>query len=167
MKKWYYVILITVLAGVIISGCAKKATTKAEGELAAKPAVEEKAPAPKEAPTPAVEEKRLELRDAFFDFDKSNIREDAKAPLQNNAEFLRLNKNAKVVIEGHCDERGTIEYNIALGQRRADSVKRYLVNLGIDSARITTVSYGKERPFCKEHNENCYQTNRRAHFIVK
>ncbi|MBI5179771.1 MAG: peptidoglycan-associated lipoprotein Pal, partial [Nitrospirae bacterium] len=156
------------LAGVIISGCAKKATTKAEGETVAKPAVEEKAPAPKEEPKlAAVEEKRLELRDAFFDFDKSNIREDAKAPLQNNAEFLRSNKNTKVVIEGHCDERGTIEYNIALGQRRAESVKRYLINLGIDASRISTVSYGKERPFCKEHNENCYQSNRRAHFIVK
>ena len=87
--------------------------------------------------------------------------------MQNNAEFLRSNKNAKVVIEGHCDERGTIEYNIALGQRRAESAKRYLINLGIDASRISTVSYGKERPFCKEHNEDCYQSNRRAHFIVK
>ncbi|MFZ3064703.1 MAG: peptidoglycan-associated lipoprotein Pal [Nitrospirota bacterium] len=170
MKKGFYLILVTILAGVIISGCAKKATTKAEGELAAKPAVEEKASAPaaKEEPIPAAEEKKiLELKDAFFDFDKSLIRDDAKAPLQNNAEFLRANKNTKIVIEGHCDERGTIEYNIALGQRRAESAKRYLVNLGIDASRISTVSYGKERPFCKEHNEDCYQSNRRAHFIVK
>lgn len=168
MKKGFYVILIAILAGVIISGCAKKATTKAEGETVAKPAVEEKAPAPKEEPMPAaVEEKISGLRDAFFDFDKSNIREDAKSSLQNNAEFLRSNKNAKAVIEGHCDERGTIEYNIALGQRRAESAKRYLVNLGIDASRISTVSYGKERPFCKEHNENCWQSNRRAHFVVK
>lgn len=170
MKKGFYLILATILAGVIISGCAKKAVTKAEGETVAKPAVEEKAPAPaaKEEPIPAAEEKKmLELRHAFFDFDKSLIRDDAKAPLQNNAEFLRANKNTKIVIEGHCDERGTIEYNIALGQRRAESAKRYLVNLGIDASRIATVSYGKERPFCKEHNEDCYQSNRRAHFIVK
>lgn len=170
MKKVFYLILVTILAGVIISGCAKKAVTKAEGETVAKPAVEEKAPAPapKEEPIPAAEEKEmLELKHAFFDFDKSNIREDAKAPLQNNAEFLRANKNTKIVIEGHCDERGTIEYNIALGQRRAESAKRYLINLGIDASRISTVSYGKERPFCKEHNEDCWQSNRRAHFIVK
>lgn len=170
MKNGFYLILVTILAGVIISGCAKKAVTKAEGETVAKPAAEEKAPAPapKEEPIPAAEEKKmLELKHAFFDFDKSLIRDDAKAPLQNNAEFLRANKNTKIVIEGHCDERGTIEYNIALGQRRAESAKRYLINLGIDASRIGTVSYGKERPFCKEHNENCWQSNRRAHFIVK
>jgi len=168
MKKGFYLILVTILAGVIISGCAKKAVTKSEGETVAKPAVEEKSPAQKEEPIPAAEEKKiLELKNAFFDFDKSIIREDAKAPLQSNAEFLRANKNTKIVIEGHCDERGTIEYNIALGQRRAESAKRYLINLGIDASRISTVSYGKERPFCKEHNEDCYQSNRRAHFIVK
>jgi peptidoglycan-associated lipoprotein len=169
MKKGFYVILITILAGVIISGCAKKAVTKAEGETAAKPAVEEKAPAPKEEPIPAaVEEKKmLELKNAFFDFDKSIIREDAKAPLQNNAEFLRANKNTKIVIEGHCDERGTNEYNLALGQRRADSAKRYLINLGINPSRLSTISYGEERPFCKEQNETCWQSNRRAHFIIK
>ena len=168
MKKWFYLILVTILAGVIISGCAKKAVTKSEGETVAKPAVEEKSPAQKEEPIPAAEEKKiLELKNAFFDFDKSIIREDAKAPLQSNAEFLRANKNTKIVIEGHCDERGTIEYNIALGQRRAESAKRYLINLGIDASRISTVSYGKERPFCKEHNEDCYQRNSRPHFIVK
>ena len=170
MKKGFYVILITILAGVIISGCAKKAVTKAEGETAAKPTVEEKAPAPapKEEPMPAAEEKKmLELKDAFFDFDKSNIREDAKAPLQNNGEFLRANKNTKIAIEGHCDERGTNEYNLALGQRRADSAKRYLINLGINASRISTISYGEEKPQCKEQNEGCWQKNRRAHFIVK
>ncbi|MEK6655832.1 MAG: peptidoglycan-associated lipoprotein Pal [Nitrospirota bacterium] len=170
MKKGFYLILVTILAGVIISGCAKKAVTKAEGETVAKPAVEEKAPAPapKEEPIPAAEEKKmLELKDAFFDFDKSLIRDDAKAPLQNNGEFLRANKNTKIVIEGHCDERGTNEYNLALGQRRADSARRYLVNLGIDASRLSTISYGEERPFCKEQNETCWQSNRRAHFIVK
>ena len=168
MKKGFYVMLITILAGVIISGCAKKVTTKAEGETVAKPAVEEKASAPKEEPIPAaVEAKRLELKDAFFDFDKSLIRDDAKSPLQNNGEFLRANKNTKIVIEGHCDERGTNEYNLALGQRRAESAKRYLTNLGIDASRLSTISYGEERPFCKEQNETCWQSNRRAHFIIK
>src|SRR4030066_940192 len=169
MKKRFYVILIIILTGVIVSGCAKKAVTKAEGETVAKPAAEEKAPAPKEEPIPAaVEEKKmLELKDAFFDFDKSLIRDDAKSPLQNNGEFLRANKNTKIVIEGHCDERGTNEYNLALGQRRAESAKRNLTNLGIDASRLSTISYGEERPFCKEQNETCWQSNRRAHFIIK
>ena len=80
---------------------------------------------------------------------------------------MKANKDSKILIQGHCDERGTLEYNIALGERRAQSAKKYLIDLGIDPSRISTISYGKEKPFCTDHNEECWQENRRAHFAIK
>lgn len=105
-------------------------------------------------------------RDAFFDFDKADIRPDARVALTQTAEFLREYKEARVLIEGHCDERGSTEYNLGLGDRRANAAKEFLVSLGIDASRIRTISYGKERPFCFESNEECWQENRRAHFVL-
>ncbi len=102
----------------------------------------------------------------FFDFDKSDIRDDARGPLQKNAEWLRRWGSTRILVEGHCDERGTNEYNIALGERRAAAVKAYLISLGIAADRIATVSKGEEQPFCTEHNETCWQQNRRGHFII-
>lgn len=107
------------------------------------------------------------LQDIFFDFDRFTIREDARPLLEENAKYLKANQNIHIVIEGHCDERGTSEYNIALGERRAQSAKKYLTDLGIDASRISVISYGKERPFCADHNEQCWQENRRAHFVAK
>ncbi len=106
------------------------------------------------------------LKPAFFDYDKSDIRPDAREALNGDADFLKKWPTLKVTIEGHCDERGTREYNMALGQRRASAAKEYLVSLGVDASRLTTISYGKERPFCTERNEECWQKNRRAHFVV-
>jgi peptidoglycan-associated lipoprotein len=106
------------------------------------------------------------LKPAFFDYDKADIRPDAADALNADADFLKKWTTLKVTIEGHCDERGTREYNMALGQRRASAAKEYLVSLGVDAARLTTISYGKERPFCTEHTEVCWQKNRRAHFVV-
>jgi peptidoglycan-associated lipoprotein len=106
------------------------------------------------------------VKDAFFDFDKSEIRGDARDALQKDAEFLRSYPQVSVTIEGHCDERGSEEYNLGLGQRRADAAKQYLVSLGISADRIKTMSWGKEHPFCTEHNETCWQQNRRAHFVM-
>lgn len=106
-----------------------------------------------------------EVRDAYFDYDKADIRADAQQALQKTAEFLKKYPEAKVVVEGHCDERGSTEYNLALGDRRASAVKQYLINLGIPAASINTVSYGKEKPFCMESTEACWQQNRRGHFI--
>ena len=107
------------------------------------------------------------LRDAFFDFDKYEIRpEDAKV-LDSNASWLKTNLNLLVLIEGHCDERGTNEYNLALGERRAKSAMNYLVSQGVQASRITIISYGEERPQCTEHSEACWAKNRRAHFLVK
>jgi peptidoglycan-associated lipoprotein len=107
-----------------------------------------------------------EVKDAYFDLDKADIRADARNALSMTAQFLRSYPQIKVAIEGHCDERGSTEYNIALGDRRAQAAKDFIVSLGVPADRIQTVSYGKERPFCTEHDEACWQQNRRAHFVM-
>src|ERR1700683_2668124 len=106
------------------------------------------------------------VKDAYFDFNKSDIRADARANLTKTAEFLRSYSQVRVTIEGHCDERGSTEYNIGLGERRAQAAKNYLISLGITADRMDTVSWGKERPFCTEQTESCWQENRRAHFVA-
>jgi peptidoglycan-associated lipoprotein len=106
------------------------------------------------------------LKPAFFDYDAAEIRPDAREALGADAEFLRKWPTVKVTIEGFCDERGTRQYNMALGQRRAGAARDFLVSLGIDSRRIQILSYGKERPFCAERTEECWQKNRRANFVV-
>ena len=105
------------------------------------------------------------LGDVFYDFDKSELRSDAVAQLKTNANWIQANGARKVVIEGHCDERGTNVYNLALGERRATSAKDYIVNLGVEPARMKTVSYGEEKPFADGHNEEAWAQNRRAHFV--
>jgi peptidoglycan-associated lipoprotein len=109
---------------------------------------------------------RANVFDAFFDFNMADIRPDARDNLSKTAEFLRTHKEIRVVIEGHCDERGSTEYNLGLGDRRAAAAKNFLVSLGVGADRMGTVSYGKERPFCTEHSEECWQQNRRAHIIM-
>ncbi len=106
------------------------------------------------------------LKDIHFHYDKYDIDREDEGILKENAAFLKKNPNMKIQIEGHCDERGTTEYNLALGERRANSAKKYLVSLGITSDRISTISYGKERPLDRGHNEQAWAKNRRAHFIV-
>jgi peptidoglycan-associated lipoprotein len=110
--------------------------------------------------------KERPLGDAFFDLDSSTIRDDARAPLTANANWLKRWTGTRISVEGHCDERGTAEYNLGLGERRANAVKAYLVELGVPGDRITVVSKGKEAPFCTEKNEACWQQNRRGHFII-
>lgn len=109
-----------------------------------------------------------ELADAYFDFDKSVLRPDARSALESNAQILKAErKDEKLLIEGHCDEIGTAAYNLVLGEKRAAAVKRYLTDLGIPASRLQTTSYGKERPSCTEHSPDCWQQNRRAHFVTK
>jgi peptidoglycan-associated lipoprotein len=107
------------------------------------------------------------LKDAYFDLDRSDIRPDAQQTLTADADVLKANPNFKVTIEGHCDERGSEEYNLGLGDRRATAVKSFLINLGLPADRLTTISYGKDRPQCSESTEECWQRNRRAHFQLK
>ena len=104
------------------------------------------------------------VRDAFFDYDKSDIRPDAQSALQSDAEYLKSHPGTSINIIGHCDERGSAEYNLALGDRRAEAVKAYLVSQGVDAGRISTTSVGKEQPFCTQQTDDCYQQNRRGHF---
>jgi peptidoglycan-associated lipoprotein len=106
------------------------------------------------------------LGDVFFDYDRSVVRDDARGPLQRNVDWLRRWTGTRITVEGHCDSRGSSEYNIALGDRRAAAVKEYLVNLGVPADRILVVSKGKEQPFCRDENEGCWQQNRRGHFLV-
>jgi peptidoglycan-associated lipoprotein len=107
------------------------------------------------------------LRDVFFDFDRYEVRAGDKGTLDENAKWLKSNQSALLLIEGHTDERGTNEYNLALGERRAKATRDYLVSVGIDEGRITVISYGEERPVCTDKTEACWAKNRRAHFLVK
>jgi peptidoglycan-associated lipoprotein len=106
------------------------------------------------------------LADVYFDLDESTIRAEGRSALTANANYLKRWTSVRFNIEGHCDERGTAEYNLGLGDRRANAVKAYLVELGVPADRITVVSKGKEAPFCSEHNEACWQQNRRGHFVI-
>lgn len=161
----------------LLIGCPKQPTKTAE--VTPPPSAPPAASAPKapEAPaieTPAVQEEEIvgagkiiaAMKTVYFDFDKSDIRNDMKPVLQEDAKWLSTNTAVKVQIEGHCDERGTNEYNLALGQRRADAVKRYLIALGVSAGRLSTISYGEERPVCTQHEESCYRQNRRGQFAA-
>lgn len=107
------------------------------------------------------------LRDIFFAYDSFAITDEGRQALSRDAEWLKANPNVRLKIEGHCDERGTSAYNLVLGEKRAKAVRNYLVELGVGANRLTVVSYGKERPFCKEHAESCYAQNRRGHLVVR
>jgi peptidoglycan-associated lipoprotein len=106
------------------------------------------------------------LKDIYFDYDRFDLRTDARDTLRANAGWLKNNPSARVEVEGHCDDRGTNEYNLALGAKRAQSAKDYLTTLGITADRLSTISYGEEIPVCKEQNESCWRQNRRARFVI-
>ena len=106
------------------------------------------------------------LKDVFFDFDRYDLKGDARDTLKANADWLKKNPSVRVEIEGHCDERGTNEYNLALGAKRSQAAKDYLATLGIPADRLSTISYGAEIQICKEQNENCWRQNRRARFVI-
>ena len=161
-----HILLLTVIAlafSLFIAGCPKKTPPPPPPppvETPPEPQVEEPVVEPEPEPEP-------ELRTVYFNFDRYNIREDQRARLMDNAEELRKFPGVNVLIEGHCDERGTSEYNMALGQKRAKSVKDFMTNYGIAATRITTKSYGEEQPVCTQSTEECWQRNRRAEFIIR
>ena len=184
------VVLTSLTVALVATGCAKRplvpvasappptvATappapppTPAPAQVAPTPAPEPAPPVATPAPQPAPPSQyRAEsaLKTIHFDFDKSDIRPGDAKILDANAAWLTANPKLLVLIEGHCDERGTAEYNLALGERRAKATQTYLVSRGVQAERITTVSYGEERPACTEHTEKCWATNRRAQFLVK
>ena len=106
------------------------------------------------------------LKDIFFEFDRYDLRADARDTLKGNADWLKRNPGARIEIEGHCDDRGTNEYNLALGAKRAQAAKDYLATLGVSADRLSTISYGEEIPVCKEQNESCWSRNRRDRFVI-
>ena len=188
MRRGVRVCAAVALAAVIgVSGCAKKKPAPppaAPPPPAETPRVTPPPPpppppaaAPREEPRPPTEDeifarKTLEdlnreqvLSDTFFALDSSQVTDEGRAVLQKNADWLKRRTSTKVLVEGHCDSRGTAEYNLALGERRATAVRDYLVNLGIDASRVTIVSKGKEAPVCTEEAEACWQQNRRGHFV--
>jgi len=143
-----------------------EARAKADAEARAKMEAQEKerAEAGKKART---ETAKFRVEDIHFDYDRSDIREKDREALKSTAEWLLNNKGSKIQIEGHCDERGNDAYNLALGDRRAHSIKQYLATLGISPSRISTITYGKEKPLCTESNEACWWKNRRGHFNIQ
>jgi peptidoglycan-associated lipoprotein len=182
---WFLALIVTLI--VTVSACSKKVPPPAPAPPPP-PAVPAAPPAPPPPPAPApappstpralteeevfsrksVDQLNAEkpLTDAYFDYDKSDLREDGRASLQKDAQYLKKWSSIVVSIEGHCDSRGSSEYNLALGSRRGTAVKDYLVSLGVAANRITVVSKGKEQPFCGEETEACWQQNRRGHFII-
>jgi len=127
-------------------------------------------PPPPPPPKPSATEEELfaqNVRDIFFDYDKYDIRADQAGAVQADAQFLNQHSHINFTVEGHCDERGSTEYNLALGDNRANAVKNALVQAGVSASRIKTISYGKEKPFCTESNEQCWQQNRRGHFVYQ
>lgn len=184
MQRYLWILLVGLVGmGMILGGCAKKAVTP---ETPAPVVEEEKiAPPPQTGAleVPSVEQPEIaesevvakeeampttsDLAQIYFDFDKYNIREDMRASLESNAKWLLSNPKVAITVEGHADERGTNEYNLALGERRARATQQFLVALGVDAGRLSTISFGEERPVCQNPDENCYSKNRRAHFSAR
>jgi len=185
--SWKWAVLALSVAALVSVGCAKKQTVKSEGTEGAGSATapvavdvtpsKEAPPAPVPYPpaTPpaaapgvaVTEEKLSQFDDVRFDFDKSEVKEDGRKTCGVVADYLKKHPQAKMLIEGHCDERGTAEYNMALGERRATAVMSYLVSLGVPKAALSTVSFGEEKPLDPGHNEAAWAKNRRAHFVLK
>lgn len=168
-----HLFVVAVLAGVVgalvlASGCSKKPKPAVDVTQQEQPKTPPPPPPPPPVETPKpVEKPAMELTDVYFDYDKSNLRDDARQSLEQDAQMLQQNPEVAVTLEGHCDERGTVEYNLALGDRRAQSAKAFLVEYGIDASRLSTISYGKERPFATGHDETAWSQNRRVHFVKK
>jgi peptidoglycan-associated lipoprotein len=189
MNVYQRTVLVTsfcLVLGLSVAACGKKAPAVSPPPPAppAAPAAPPAPPPPPAAPPAATTPRTLTedeqfarktlddlnrerpLNDVYFDLDASSIKDDAKASLSTNATWLKRWTSTRISIEGHCDERGTAEYNLGLGERRANAVKAYLVELGVPSDRVVIVSKGKESPFCTDKNEACWQQNRRGHFVI-
>jgi peptidoglycan-associated lipoprotein len=192
-KTWVILAMLLLIPGLLLTtSCAKKQvqTEAAVEEPAEEATVQEDTAAEEEAARQAEMERQKALEaermaeeeakrvatmalnmfqseDIYFDFDSSTLSSMSQEVLQRKADWMNQNADATVIIEGHCDERGTAAYNLALGERRADATKEFLVNLGIAADRLTTISYGEEKPVDPGHNEEAWAKNRRAHFVVE
>lgn len=175
------ILFLAVILTLVALGCAEKKVVKPsempqtgtteemgkEGEASKEKVTEQQMAKVESKEVPSkVEEVSGMFPDIRFDYDKYDLREDAKPVLKSLADYLIKNPSAKVLIEGHCDERGTSEYNLGLGDKRAKAAKDYLLSLGVPSSRISAISYGKEKPHCTEHAEQCWAKNRRDQFVI-
>ena len=175
MKK-FLIVLVALSLIVLFNACGKKAAKVAPTQGPVVEKVEEpvtKVEKPALSEEEIYQQKSIEelnkgqiLKKINFDFDQYQIREDMKPVLQANADWLLKFSTVQVLIEGHCDERGTIEYNIALGEKRAEAAKNYLASLGVNAAKVKIVSYGKSKPLVQGEDENTYFQNRRAEFVI-
>ncbi len=182
-KKSLIITILILCIALIMTGCPKKTVVKEEPSVKKEAATAEAERKAKEAEkakgefeksmvaktTPGIEGEiyvSSMLKDVHFDFDKYDVRPADAAVLKDNAALLKKYHKVKIQIEGHCDERGTVEYNLALGERRANSTRNYLLSLGVSPERISTISYGKERPLDPAHSETAWTKNRRAHTII-
>jgi len=185
-KGWYFALVILGIVAILFLGCQRRVIIEGEGETAGEPAVTEGAaevPGEGEGALtkeeieaslqtkkyPGIEGEVFEssmLKDIYFAFDRYDLSPEAREILAQNAQFMLGFPEAKIQIEGHCDERGTSEYNLALGERRALSAKRYLSSLGVPASRLSTISYGEELPVDPRHNEEAWAKNRRGHFVI-
>jgi len=163
------VLMMMVLLVAFIGACGGDKAVEEPTDPTPEPRQEEPPP-PVEDPVdeePILDINDMRLDDVFFAFDKHSLGTEARSSLSRNADELKKYDDAQIIIEGHCDERGTKSYNLALGEKRANAARDYLVNRGISPNRITTISYGKERPFDMGHTEPAWAKNRRGHFVVK
>ena len=172
MRTVRYVTASILIGGALVAGCTKKPVATPTPPPA--PEAPAPTPPPTPAPTPPAEPpapspgaRTEDYAPVFFDYDSYGLRDDARAALDGNAKLMRGNARVGITIEGHCDERGTVEYNQALGEKRAQAARDYLVAAGIEGSRITIISYGKERPFATGSDEASWQQNRRAHVVVR
>ena len=170
-RGWYWRLSCVLLITVFMSGCPKKTPPPSEtppGGMGAPPLGEGNIPptSPGDHTRDLLEgrEASSPLQDIHFAFDSFDLSSEARSILQANSDWLRNNSQAKIEIEGHCDDRGTAEYNLALGAKRAKAARDYLASLGISPERLSTISYGEELPSCREESESCWAQNRRAHF---
>jgi peptidoglycan-associated lipoprotein len=169
MIRKHMIFALALVALMAMAGCGGKKATTAPPPT--EPATSETTPPPVETPaeapaTPSEDLSQAQMSDAFFDFDSYALSSEAKGTLEQNANVLKRITAGNITIEGHCDERGTKAYNLALGEKRANAAKEYLVALGVSGSRINTVSYGKERPFDDGHDDSAWAKNRRAHFVT-
>ena len=167
-KRWIYWAMLFVIPGLMFTVSCQKKLVDATPEPVVQEEVVEEVVVKEEvvvAPAPMTPDVVMQ-EDIYFEFDKSTLTPAAQDNLLQKAEWLRENADATVTIEGHCDDRGTNEYNLALGDRRAESAKAFIVDLGIDASRLTTISYGEERPVDPRNNEEAWAKNRRDHFVV-
>jgi len=166
------VTLVALILTFLFVGCAKEEPPPPTAEAQPRPVAPPPpppAPVPTPPPGPSISQQafqEFQNQDIYFDFDKYDLRTDARTTLDRKASFFNQNSSVRVQVEGHCDERGTNEYNMALGERRANAAKQYLTTAGISAGRLSTISYGEERPLDPGHTEAAWARNRRAHFVV-